>query len=101
MKSFAIVTTSLLAAFSVAAPIKAEIEAPTSDLAVRQIGGGPNNSVRGNYWSRTWPDSQIKRPFNFDAIPRGGCAYDAVFKRDPKDTKYNLAYFAVYGTGET
>jgi hypothetical protein len=102
MKSFTILATSLLASLSAvaAAPVEAEIEAPTSDLAVRQIGGGPNDSVRGDSWSRTWPDTVIKRPFNFDAIPRGGCTYDIVFKRDPRDTKYVLAYFSVFGEGE-
>jgi hypothetical protein len=103
MKSFTLLATSLLASLSVvtAVPVEAETSAPTSDLAVRQIGGGPNRSTRGDPgWGRTWPDTQIKRPFNFDAIPRGGCAYGVVFKRDPRDTKYLLSYFSVFGEGE-
>jgi opacity protein-like surface antigen len=102
MKSFTTLAVSLLVSFSVtsAAPIDAEVDAPASELVVRQIGGGPGRSEVGTSWSRTWPDTKIKQPFNFDAIPRGGCAYDVVFQRDPQDTKYELAYYSLFGEGE-
>ncbi|KAL9931355.1 hypothetical protein V8E36_009752 [Tilletia maclaganii] len=51
-------------------------------------------------WGRQWNDRTLLQPINFDAIPLGGCAWDIVFRRDPRDDKYNLAYYSVYGEGE-
>lgn len=82
----------------VAEPVPQPIEA---ELLPRQLGGGPGNTPagKGYYWSRTWPDSTIKVPKDFDAIPLGNCAYDIVFRRDPKDNKYLLSYFAMWNAG--
>jgi hypothetical protein len=61
------------------------IAASTSYLASRQLGGGLNDAMRGSGWNAKWPDPEIKAPTEFDAIPKSGCSFDIVFKRDVRD----------------
>ncbi|KAE8237921.1 hypothetical protein A4X13_0g8585 [Tilletia indica] len=89
----------LLPTASLAAPTPAP-EAGLTTVEARQLGGGPYNSGAGTSWSRTWSDTTLVQPMNFDAIPTGGCSYDIVFRRDARDTKYKLAYYAIFGSGE-
>ncbi|KAK0546327.1 hypothetical protein OC846_005324 [Tilletia horrida] len=78
--------------------------APATDLQARQLGGGPNDPAFGAYsgWGRTWYDTRIVVPNNFDAIPRSDarCSYDIVFRRDARDTYYYLSYYSIFGEGE-
>lgn len=96
MKFLALVSTALgLLAGSVGA-----VPTPDSDIAVRQLGGGPNDAVRGTGWNVEWRDTQLKVPSQFVSVVGSGCSYEVSFRRDVRDTKYKLAYFAVFGTGE-